>query len=120
MKPDRRNFNRAALASTIGVLGAGSQTFAHASTCPTSADKSEEPRAQPEFCAFVKFVQQLSFENLAETFARFGYQGIEATIRPKGIVLPENVKKELPRLVNALRKNDLDNTVMATAVNSAG
>jgi sugar phosphate isomerase/epimerase len=68
-------------------------------------------------CAFVKFVQELPFDRLADELARMGFDGIEATVRPKGIVLPERVEDDLPRLVEALRRRGLSITVMASDVN---
>ena len=68
-------------------------------------------------CAFVKFVQELGYERLAAEIAAMGFDGIEATVRPKGLVLPERVEDDLPRLVEALAKHDLRITVMASDVN---
>ena len=79
---------------------------------------AEEGRKGPEFCAFVKFVQSLPFDELAEKLAAMGYHGVEATVRNKGIVQPERVEKDLPKLVEALRKQGLAVTVMASDINN--
>ena len=71
-----------------------------------------------KICAFVKFLQSLSYEQLAETIAELGFDGIEATVRDRGHVLPERVEEDLPKLVEALEKHDLEITVMASSVNS--
>ena len=42
--------------------------------------------------------------------------GIEATVRRKGHVLPERVEEDLPKLVEALEKRDLEVTTMASDV----
>ncbi|MCA9123244.1 MAG: sugar phosphate isomerase/epimerase [Planctomycetaceae bacterium] len=68
-------------------------------------------------CAFVKFVQSLSYDELAEQIAEAGFDGIEATIRDKGQVVPEQAVDELPKLVEALKKHDLEVNVMASNVN---
>lgn len=69
------------------------------------------------FCAFVKFLQTLSNDQLASTIAEMGYDGIEATVRDNGQVLPERVEEDLPKLVQALQKHNLEITVMASSVN---
>jgi sugar phosphate isomerase/epimerase len=71
-----------------------------------------------KICAFIKFLQSLSYEQLAETIAKLGFDGIEATVRDRGHVLPERVEEDLPKLVEALRKHNLEITVMASSVNS--
>ena len=58
-------------------------------------------------CAFVKFLQGMSFKNLAQTLKRMGYNGIEATVRAGGQVAPERVEDDLPKLVDALRQEKL-------------
>lgn len=71
-----------------------------------------------KICAFIKFVQSLSYDQLAETIAELGFDGIEATIRDRGQILPANVEEELPKLVDALKKHGLEINVMASSVNS--
>jgi sugar phosphate isomerase/epimerase len=65
----------------------------------------------------VKFLQSLDYNRLAETVAELGFDGIEATVRDRGQVLPERVEEDLPRLVEALKKHGLEITVMASSVN---
>ena len=78
--------------------------------------KDEKPF---EFCAFIKFLQDLSYGDLARKIGEMGFDGIEATVRDGGHVLPERVEEDLPRLVGALKKENLDVTIMASSVNSA-
>jgi sugar phosphate isomerase/epimerase len=89
----------AAAASGLAIAG----TTHAADSAPTS-----------KVCAFVKFVQSLSYNELAERIAGIGFDGIEATIRDKG-----QVPDELPKLVEALKKHGLDINVMASSVNRA-
>lgn len=72
-----------------------------------------------KICAFVKFLQSLSFDRLAETIKQLGFDGIEATVRDGGQVLPERVEDDLPKLAEALNKHDLEISVMASSVNRA-
>ena len=72
-----------------------------------------------EVCAFEKPLQGLSYDELAAALAKLGFDGVEATVRPGGHVLPERVEEDLPKMVEAMKKRGLAVTVMATAVNRA-
>lgn len=71
-----------------------------------------------EFCAFIKFLQDLPYSDLAREINELGFNGIEATVRDRGHVLPERVEDDLPQLVEALEKENLELTIMASSVNS--
>ncbi len=72
-----------------------------------------------EFCAFVKFVQDMPAKEMAGELARYGYAGIEATIRKGGQVEPGEVEDGLPELVEALRGEGIEISIMASDVNRA-
>ena len=103
----RRSFLAASVAAATvpGLSGSGLQA------APT-------PKSKYKICAFIKFLQTLSYDELAEKIAALGFDGIEATIRDKGYILPEEVEEKLPKLVEALKKCGLDITVMASSINS--
>ncbi len=104
----RRTFLASAVAGTLAATG------------PTIAQPPATPQpARPKnpLCAFVKFLQTMDNETLARTIAKLGFDGIEATIRDKGQVLPEHVVDELPKLVETLNKYGLEINVMASSVN---
>ena len=84
---------------------------------PALGEEGKKP--QFEMCAFIKFVQSLSYPELARRIAEIGFDGIEATVRDGGHVLPERVEEDLPRLAAAMEKEDLAITIMASSVNSA-
>lgn len=71
-------------------------------------------------CGFIKFIQELSYDKIAETMAGQGYQGAEATIRPGGLIEPKDAPEQLPKLVAALKKQNLDIPVMTTRINQVG
>lgn len=54
---------------------------------------------------------------MAEVIAELGFNGIEAPIRPGGHVLPERIEEDLPKLVAALKKRDLEVTIAASGIN---
>ena len=84
----------------LAILGAASGMLA---TKAFSADS--ETRFGP-VCAFGKHLQWLSFDELADFLAENDFDGLEATIRRGGQVEPENVERDLPKLVKALAKRD--------------
>ncbi|TWT46888.1 sugar phosphate isomerase/epimerase family protein [Botrimarina hoheduenensis] len=79
--------------------------------------RAAETKAPPRrYCAFIKFVQQYSFDELSERIAAAGFDGVEATVRKEGYILPEEAPDRLPALVEALTKNGLELTVSTTDI----
>ena len=75
------------------------------------------PKAKPEFHVFSKMFQPplcKDYDAIAELMAKAGFDGIEWTVRPKGHVLPENAKADLPKAVEAARKQGLKSTMIVT------
>ena len=68
---------------------------------------------------FSKHLQFLNYQDMAEAAAEIGFDGVDLTVRPKGHVLPERVKDDLPKAVEAIRKAGLAHTMMTTAVQDA-
>ena len=98
------------------IAGTAASTAALLSAKRTSAVETETAAPNHMFCAFVKFIQNLPYRQLAETVADLGFDGIEATVREGGHVLPERVQDDLPKLVEALREHNLKIGVMASSV----
>ena len=73
--------------------------------------------SEQSICVFTKPFNSLSFDELADRIAELGFDGIEAPIRAGGHVQPGDVEDELPKLVEALSKRDLEITVMTTDIN---
>jgi len=65
---------------------------------------------------FSKHLQWLNFEDTADAVAEIGWDGIECPVRPGGHVLPERVEDDLPKMVEALRKRNLEMLLMTTAI----
>lgn len=102
---ERRDFLKLAGAA---VLTAGSH----------SASSADAKRPRNSICVFTKPFNSLSFDELADRIAEIGFDGIEAPIRPGGHIEPEAVPDELPKLVEALRKRNLEITVLTSNVNN--
>lgn len=73
-------------------------------------------RKMPNVCIFSKHLQWLDYEGMAERAKKIGFTGIDLTVRPKGHVLPENVERDLPKAVEAVRKEGLEVPMMSTAI----
>jgi len=103
----RRTFLKGAALSSLALPVGG-----------RSHGSAEPPKSPLKICAFIKFIQDLPYKQLADTVAELGFDGIEATVRDGGHVLPERVEEDLPKLVEALKSVGLEITVMASSVNS--
>ena len=68
---------------------------------------------------FIKPFQKLSYTEIADTSAEIGWNGIECPVRKGGTIEPPAVEDELPKLVDALKKNQLTLPVIATDVDDA-
>jgi sugar phosphate isomerase/epimerase len=86
-----------------------------AALAPVAAFAKESPH---RFCAFEKPLQFLSYDDMAELMAECGFNGIEATVRKGGHVLPERVEEDLPKMVDALKKRGLEMTILTSDINS--
>lgn len=106
---NRRDFLTAA-AVTASAIALGKPVFA--------AEPAQESLRWP-VCTFVKYLQTLSFEELARSISDMGFQGIEATVRTAGQILPDEATDKLPQLVEALKAHQLEVTIMASSINRA-
>lgn len=70
-----------------------------------------------ELCFFTKHLQGLTFDDIAGLAVEMGVDGIEAPVRPQGHVEPGQVEVELPRLVEALKKQGLQLSIMTSGIN---
>ncbi len=100
----RRNFViRTALIGATAALGA-------------PALRAEEPKKRFQVIGFTKPFQDIGFDETADYVAKIGWTGIECAVRAKGQVLPERVEDDLPRLQEALRKRNVDLTLLTTDI----
>ena len=99
---DRRQFTRVAAAG-VGALLA-----------PTVLRAAEEAKPY-KFCAFIKFLQSLSYSELADAMAEAGFDGVEVTARRKdSYIQPERAEEQLPKFVEELSKRGLEITILTT------
>ncbi len=106
---DRRRFVQGSFAAA-GALLLGP----HAEGQQQAARSRQVP--DYEFCAFIKFLQTLSYEEMANTIAELGFDGVEATVRKGGYILPEHAADELPKFAEVLDQHGLKITIMTTDI----
>ena len=94
----------------------GTTAAAIAAVAPTQFARAQSEADGPDICAFIKFVQSLSYNDMAASIAEIGFDGIESTVRNGGHVLPERVEEDLPKQFDAVKKNGIDITIMTTDV----
>jgi len=67
---------------------------------------------------FSKHLQFLDYKNTGTMAAELGFSGVDLTVRPKGHVLPEMVKSDLPKALSAIKQAGSDCTLITTNVES--
>jgi sugar phosphate isomerase/epimerase len=103
----RRSFIKTVSAATAGFAAFGVK--------PVFA-KSTSNLSEKKIYIFSKHLQWLDYEKMAETAKEVGFDGIDLTVRPNGHVLPERVKVDLPKAVQAIKKAGLLADRMTTAI----
>jgi len=56
---------------------------------------------------FVKHLQSLPIDQSAAAMREMGFEGMDLTVRPSGVVKPEEVRAELPRVVRIIESHGL-------------
>ena len=100
--------NRRTFVGKVALAGLG--TFA----CSKLA--AAEKSGGREFAVFTKFLEKLSFDELAETIAPLGIAGLEAPLRKGGHIEPADMTEKLPAFVAALAKRNLKVLIMASSI----
>ena len=70
----------------------------------------------PSISVFSKHLQHLDYRALAGTIAEAGFDGIDLTVRAGGHVLPERVRDDLPKAVEAARAASLTVPLITTTI----
>lgn len=96
-----------------GTLAAGAALAARWPLRATAADSSG---GKNPVGVFIKFMQSMSYDELADAVAAMGADGIEATVRKGGYIEPTKAADELPKLVDALAKRNLKVIMITTDV----
>ncbi|MDA1275307.1 MAG: sugar phosphate isomerase/epimerase [Verrucomicrobia bacterium] len=115
MKPNTP-FSRRAFVSQFSSTAA---LMAIAPSAVSIAADRNLSRKRFKLAGFTKPFQNLSFEDTADIVAEIGWDGIECPVRKGGQVLPERVEEDLPKLVEALKKRNLELLTIATDIRNA-
>jgi sugar phosphate isomerase/epimerase len=108
---DRRQF---ALTATSLAAALGSPLYLLAKNAGTTN------KARYKICAFTKFLNSMTFDEMADGIAEAGFDGIEVTARAKdSCIHPERAAEELPKLQEALQERDLAIMILTTDALSA-
>ena len=83
---------------------------------PITACNTNSSDENLEVHLFSKHLQFLDWKGAAEKAKEIGFKGLDLTVRPKGHVLPENVKRDLPKAIEAVRGAGLSCEMITTAV----
>ncbi|WP_367875130.1 sugar phosphate isomerase/epimerase family protein [Luteolibacter sp. Populi] len=92
----------------LSALAAASATISKAADEPA---KTTRPRL-----AFTKTLEKLPFDELATRIAALGFTGLEAPIRKGGHIEPEQAPDKLPEFVAALKKQNLELTILTSDI----
>jgi len=95
-----------------------SASVAGISMAPLMAMSPLESKPYP-VCIFSKCLQFLAYRELGEVVSELGFDGVDLTVRDKGHVLPENVKKDLPDAVKAIRRAGTEVPMITTKITDA-
>ncbi len=86
------------------------------SSAMETASRDSNPNASPSVVLFSKHIQWAGYTEMAERTAEMGFDGVDLTVRKGGHVLPENVERDLPKAVEAVRKAGLDVQMISTRI----
>jgi len=81
--------------------------------------KKNLPSNKLSISIFSKNLHWLNYKDMAKLAAKMGFDGIDLTVRPKGHVLPEKVKTDLPLAVEAIRNEGLEVFTITTDIKAA-
>lgn len=119
---NRRDFLGRLAIMGIGSMGGMSYMMSPGTNNPgPSFSKPPAPVQEGQFPihVFSKHLQFLDYDAMAEVALEAGFDGVDLTVRPNGHVLPEKAADDLPRAVEAIRKQNLLALMMTTAVMDA-
>ncbi|SMO35543.1 sugar phosphate isomerase/epimerase family protein [Fodinibius sediminis] len=116
MNFSRRDFLRASLLSSAGLLHGIPASGKQATGNQPRPHNRKQQNSGCSISVFSKHLQWLDYQDMAKTAAELGFDGVDLTVRPGGHVLPENVERDLPRAVRAVRDTGLEVHMISTAI----
>ncbi|MBV9085451.1 MAG: TIM barrel protein, partial [Acidobacteriaceae bacterium] len=83
-----------------------------------AAELSAQDQPRPVLCFFSKHLPQLGYDELGRRLKDAGFDGVDLTVRKGGHVLPEKVRDDLPRAVEAIQSYGLRVPMITTELTS--
>jgi sugar phosphate isomerase/epimerase len=81
-------------------------------------DSSFVDNSELDVSIFSKHLQFLDYKTTGEMAAEMGFSGVDLTVRPKGHVLPELVKTDLPIAIKAIKEGGSSCKMICTNIES--
>ena len=107
MNPSRRRFiQKSATAACVLPLSNLYSSWPTLASDPTQLDVS----------VFSKHLQFLDYKQTGQMAAELGFDGVDLTVRPKGHVLPEQVKSKLPQAIKDLEAGGSTCKMITTSI----
>ncbi|MDO5970339.1 sugar phosphate isomerase/epimerase family protein [Flavivirga aquimarina] len=88
------------------------------SAFPYQAFKRRRIEEDLDISIFSKHLQFLDYKTTGEMAAEMGFSGVDLTVRPKGHVLPELVKTDLPKAVREIKEGGSNCKMITTSIES--
>lgn len=73
---------------------------------------------EPVFCFFSKHLPELGYDQLGRALKDAGFDGVDLTVRKGGHVIPERVREDLPRAIEAIQSHGLRVPMITTELTS--
>lgn len=116
----RKNFIRnAAIAAASVPLGLSELSAAIPGSVMMPAAPNTRLDDKLSISIFSKHLHWLNYKEMAGLAKELGYDGVDLTVRAQGHVLPENVVRDLPKAVDAVRNAGLQVYTITTDILSA-
>ncbi|KQC29964.1 sugar phosphate isomerase/epimerase family protein [Flagellimonas eckloniae] len=80
--------------------------------------QSEDSNNKLNISIFSKHLQFLDYKTTGEMASEMGFSGVDLTVRPKGHVLPELVKTDLPKAINNIKTGGSSCKMITTSIES--
>jgi len=106
------NLSRRRFLKKAGVAALVTPLFSSFSTLISNGQSNQPLKVH----LFSKHLQFLDIKMAGQMAAELGFDGLDLTVRPKGHVLPENVKADLPTAIRDIKQSGSTCEMITTAV----
>lgn len=104
--------SRRAFIKNAGIITVGVPLLSSA----VGGERNGESEAPLNVHLFSKHLQFLDVKDAARVASELGFDGLDLTVRPKGHVLPENVKTDLPAAIRDIKQSGSNCELITTAI----